>query len=96
MKANATFHTEKASRYLATLCKHFNHKVPVRFDTISGEIELPFGQCELKADGVSLALAVEAANQSDLDKTIRVITNHLERFAFRENPKIDWTATSHT
>lgn len=27
-----------------------------------------------------------------LNRTVDVITNHLERFAFRENPEINWLA----
>lgn len=44
MSQSATFKTENASRYLQTLCKHFGHKVEVRFDAHSGEISFPVGR----------------------------------------------------
>ena len=85
------FKTENAERYLGTLCKHFGHKVPVTLEPGSGRIELPFGQCTLSANAAGLRLTATAPDQLQLDKTIEVISSHLERFAFRENPTLDWT-----
>ena len=91
MKASTFFTTENAERYLGTLCKHFGHKVPVTFEPAFGRIELPFGQCTLSAESAGLGLTATAADKPDLDKTVAVITSHLERFAFRENPALSWT-----
>lgn len=88
--STAKFTTERASGFLQQLCKHFGHKVEVRVDPKSGLISLPFGQCALTADQGVLDLTVSAESQSDLTKSCRVIGSHLERFAFRENPKLDW------
>jgi uncharacterized protein len=41
------------------------------------------------AEGLSLTGI--AQDMAQLDKTINVISSHLERFAFRENPTLDWT-----
>lgn len=90
MKAQTTFHTENAFRYLGTLCKHFGHKVPVQLDADRGRIEFPFGQCDLRADETGLSLTAIAADKPGLDKTVQVMTGHLERFAFRDNPQLDW------
>ncbi|WP_386682687.1 DUF2218 domain-containing protein [Loktanella sp. R86503] len=90
MNVQTTFKTEHAKRYLGTLCKHFGHKVPVQLDGNHGRIELPFGQCELAALDGALDMTVSAETKADLDKTAQVIASHLERFAFRENPQIDW------
>lgn len=90
MNASTFFKTEQAERYLGTLCKHFGHKVPVTYDTGSGRIELPFGLCTLSADATGLGLTVTAPDKSGLDRAMQVITSHLERFAFRENPELDW------
>ena len=90
MNAETTFKTEQAQRYLGTLCKHFGHKVPVELDGNTGRIDLPFGQCELAANDGALDMKVSAENKVDLDKTAQVIASHLERFAFRENPQIEW------
>ena len=58
---------------------------------IRDRIELPFGRCELHADTTGLGLTVTAADRPMLDKTINVISSHLDRFAFRENPDLTWT-----
>lgn len=95
MKASTFFTTQNAERYLGTLCKHFGHKVPVTHQPGSGRIELPFGQCMLRADDSGLSVTIEASDQPLLDKTAKVISSHLDRFAFRENPQLDWqTAAS--
>lgn len=96
MKASTFFATENAERYLGTLCKHFGHKVPVTHEPGAGRIELPFGQCELRSEAAGLGLTATAEDQQKLDKTIEVVTSHLERFAFRENPELAWTVTEGT
>lgn len=96
MNASTFFKTENAERYLGTLCKHFGHKVPVTLDKGAGRIELPFGLCTLTADTTGLGMTASAADAAALDKTIQVITNHLERFAFRENPDLNWNRTEPT
>ena len=94
MKANTYFKTENAARYLGTLCKHFGHKVPVTHDADVGRIELPFGICELRGDETGLAMNVTAKDKRHLDKTVQVVTSHLERFAFRENPEVSWSTAT--
>ena len=88
--SNAKFTTERASSYLQQLCKHFGHKLEVQFDSTSGLITFPSGQCVLTAEQGVLELTISAETQADLTKSCRVIGSHLERFAFRENPKLDW------
>lgn len=87
MTLSATFETEKASQYLQTLCKHFGRKVGVRFDAQSAEIAFPFGACTLRADEAGLHMTAQGV---DADKAAEVLTSHLDRFAFRENPNIRW------
>lgn len=94
MNASTFFNTENADRYLGTLCKHFGHKVPVTYEPGSGRIELPCGACTLTAEAGGLGMSVTAPDQPQLDKTIQVMTSHLERFAFRENPQLDWQVSA--
>ncbi|MGP6085475.1 DUF2218 domain-containing protein [Antarctobacter jejuensis] len=91
MNATTRFTTQHAERYLGTLCKHFGHKVPVDFDKTQGRIDLPMGRCTLAADADGLDLSVTAEDRPALDRLIQVITNHLDRFAFRENPQLEWS-----
>jgi hypothetical protein len=90
MNAQTTFQTEHAARYLGTLYKHFGHKVPVQLNADRGRIEFPFGKCDLSASAAGLSLKATADDKSGLDKIVQVITSHLERFAFRENPQLEW------
>lgn len=90
MNARTYFKTDKAERYLGTLCKHFGHKVPTEVKNRSGWVEFSFARCDMEADDAGLSLTVKADVQSDLDKAKQVVGSHLERFAFRENPELSW------
>ena len=73
-----------------------NKPMPVTFDTNQGEIALPMGLCALSAGDASLHIETEAETQRDANRLNHVVGSHLERFAFRENPKIDWVETQKT
>ena len=92
-RRTASFTTPRASSYLQQLCKHFGHKVPVEITPRSGRIELPFGVCQLAARDEVLTLQVEGASP-DIARLEKVISDHLARFAFRENPVLDWRAAA--
>lgn len=91
MISKATFESDKASRYLQQLCKHFGRKVEVAFDERQGRVALPMGNCELEAADGSLVMRLSADNAQDIACLEQVVGNHLERFAFREEPKLTWT-----
>ncbi|MBS8227734.1 DUF2218 domain-containing protein [Vannielia litorea] len=78
------FATPHASKYLQQLCKHFGHKIEVRFDETSGECALPPGPATLKAEPEALVVDVTAPDEEGLTRARAVIDNHLVRFAFRE------------
>jgi hypothetical protein len=82
--------TPRAERYLQQLCKHFGHKVPATFDSRSGEVAFPIGECRLAAaDGV-LTLSLAAPDEARLAQLQDIVARHLCRFAFREAMRIDW------
>lgn len=91
MISTATFESEKASRYLQQLCKHFGHKAEVSFDERQGRVALPMGTCDLEAADGSLVMRVSADSTQDIARLEQVVGSHLERFAFREEPKLAWT-----
>lgn len=88
MKSFVYFKIDRASRHLAALCHHFGRKVDVHCDDMSGWVQFPFGRCELTADARRLALMASAEDQRRLDQVVQIVTSHLERFAFRENPAL--------
>lgn len=96
MNSTASFETDRASRYLKALCHHFGRKVEATCDDTSGWVKFPFGRCELKAADQKLVLSASADDQRHLTQVTNIITSHLERFAFREDPKLEWKAVSAT
>lgn len=81
--------TAHGSKYLQQLGKHFGHKVPVTFTASKGEVTLPFGTCNMVADTTSLTITV-SGQPKNLGQLEGFIGDHLERFAFRENPTLTW------
>ena len=90
ISSSTTIKTQKASGYLQQLCKHFSHKIEVKFDSQAGWIEFAFGRAELKADENVLTMVAISQNPKNLNKLKKVLASHLERFAFRESLKIKW------
>ena len=93
MKAFATFETPQAYRHLSTLCHHFGRKVDATGTAQTARIVFPCGQCDMEANDHQLTLWAHADNEGCLDNVVEVMTRHLERFAFRENPHLDWHPT---
>ena len=89
--STASIPTEKGSRYLQQLCKHFAHKTDVEFTPTSGWIKFDFGRGDLSADGGGMTMVVNAENTEDLARLKKVLASHLERFAFREELTINWS-----
>ena len=94
MRAFAIFETDQGCRYLDTLCHHFGRRVQATCNPHDACIVFPFGQCDLAATDNRLELWVRAEDQSRLDIVIDVVARHLERFAFRENPQLEWRPDS--
>ncbi len=90
IKSTAIVQTPKASGYLQQLCKHFGHKVPAECTPEAGSITFEMGTATLTA-GEDLRMTVEGADAEAIARLETVMGGHLERFAFREELKVDWT-----
>ncbi|MEJ2120146.1 MAG: DUF2218 domain-containing protein [Alphaproteobacteria bacterium] len=90
MQSEARVTTERASRYLQQLCKHFAHKLPTSHTPQEGRIEFGVGVCALQAEPETLVLTADAPDAESLDRLEGVVARHLERFAFRDKPEIRW------
>lgn len=87
----AEVRTDRASRYLQQLAKHFQHKLPVSFDPAAGRISFPIGDCDMEADETILRLRLTSADHTQLAQLQDVVARHLVRFAFREDDMaIEW------
>jgi uncharacterized protein len=78
------------SRYLGQLCKHFQHRLPVKLEESTGQIAFADGVCDLRADATTLTMRCEAADDALLAHVQDVVARHLLRFAFRDPPEIVW------
>jgi hypothetical protein len=83
--------TAHASRYLQQLCKHWAHKFETKFTPTDGRIVLTIGEARLAAEEATLTVALSAADDEALAQLKDVVAVHLERFAFRETLRFDWT-----
>ena len=90
--AKTAVQTEKASRYLQQLCKHFAHKVEVEFTPEQGLAKLPGGDAHMQAGAETLSIRIEADSPEGLARAKYIVEDHLLRFAFRENlGPLTWT-----
>ena len=86
MTSCGTASTQKGSRYLQQLCKHWGHKFSVTVTPKGGMIDLPLGRVTLIARADELSVELEPSKCADEDRLRRVVEEHLNRFAFREAP----------
>ena len=86
----ASFETDNASRYLAMLRIHFGRKIETEIDINSGRVQFPFGRCKMTANKTKLEFLASAENQTRLNQVFQIVTSHLDRFAFRDNPNLTW------
>lgn len=94
--ANGFAKTEKASRYLQQLCKHWEHNLKVEFSAEHGTIVFPKdargadwpgdGLVTLDAESDGLAIRVDASADGQLQGLKGAVERHVDRFAFREAP----------
>ena len=82
--------TPRARQYLAQLCKHFQHKLPVTWDDSEGHIAFSMGDCRLEAQDNALTLSLASPDDAELKRLQDVVARHLLRFAFRESLEVQW------
>nr|WP_294519163.1 DUF2218 domain-containing protein [uncultured Rhodopila sp.] len=89
-QSTAEIATPLAGRYMAQLCKHFQHKLPVTLDDTSGHIAFSIGDCRLSTADNRLTLSLDSPDDTQLLQLQDVVARHLLRFAFRETMQIVW------
>lgn len=90
-RSRAVVSTPHASRYLLQLCKHWSHRFETEFSDTLGRIVLPLGETRLSADAKTLTIDISAEEADALPDLRAVIARHIERFAFRETLRFDWS-----
>ncbi len=89
--AIASVPTTSASRYLQQLCKHWAHRFETEFSATDARIALPLGETRLSADAETLTIGLTAHDPASLPDLRDVVVRHIERFAFRETLRFEWT-----
>ena len=93
--------TDKGSRYLQQLCKHWSHNLAVAFTAEAGTVVFPRdargadwpgdATLSMTAHADALECRIEASAAGQLAALKDVVARHLERFAFREGAlQFDW------
>ena len=81
LEAEARIATVEASRYLTGIAEAWVHTYPVRYDTLTAEIELPGGELVMTADGDSLSLRLIGSDRKRFDATKESVAKHVDRVA---------------
>lgn len=93
MRQIAHFPTDHAAQYVATMAKHFGHKIAVEITGEAATLRFDAGEGRLVPQADGIALSVEAATAEDAAMLADVLERHLLRFAHRENPAaLVWAA----
>lgn len=85
-----TVETAHASKYLQQLCKHFAHKVTVKYSPEEGRVTFPPGRCLMNADSEKLAFYCLANEKQAVPIVKSIIDKHLVKFAWREELSYEW------
>ena len=94
--ATARIPTTSASKYLQQVCKHWEHNLPVTFDTTHGQITFARDArgadwpadaiVTLDAEDDILVCTINASAEGQRDGLKGALERHIDRFAFREVP----------
>ena len=91
----ASVPTERASRYMQQLAKHWAHKLDVHFDSERATVNFPMARLDMVADGEKLTLVLVPTGNEDITHLKEVVEKHLDRFAFREGELVyNWQLIS--
>ena len=104
--AEALVRTDRPSRYLVQICRHFSHRgrhlgprrpaflapelMSVEWTQTHGVVSFGWGSCAMEATSDGLALRAEAANDEDLQRVKDVVARHLGRYARRDRLTVTW------
>ncbi len=95
MQMDAAFASDRAPSLMATMAKHFGHKIEVEETDTGAILHFEMGNATLGCDDKVLHLSLEAPDEDRLETLRQVVESHLMRFAHRENPRaLDWNPVS--
>lgn len=83
-EAEARVATLESSRFLTELAETWSHTYPVRYDALTGEVELPGAQLVMTADGDSLTLRLAGPDENRFEAFKVWVAEYVDRVAGRE------------
>jgi hypothetical protein len=92
--AETRVNSEKASRYLVQLCKHFAHKTTAEYDETQGRVDFKPGLCMMTVTGDELFVRCEAGAVPELERIKHIVEDHIVRFGWREKIGVKWDDAS--
>jgi hypothetical protein len=81
LEAEARIATYEASTYLTEVAEAWLHTYPVRYDTLTAEVDLPGAQLVMTADGDSLTLRLTGSDQEQFSAAKLAVAKHVDRVA---------------
>ena len=91
MKQIAEFSTARGPQLLASLTKHFGHKIKVETQDDRAQLHFEMGEAVIETIPDGLRLTADATGEDNLQQLRDVLESHLLRFAFREDPQpLNW------
>lgn len=89
--------TADPARVMKRLCRHWSHKFQVRFDELTGEIQLNEVRLAMRADADRLDLQLENPAGEIPSRLPQVVTDHLVRMAGADTPiEVHWQSGAPT
>lgn len=89
--AQASVAIATPARYMARLCNHFAHRVPVHREPDSARVEFPGGLGTLRATEDRLEIRLEANETATLERFKEVFSRHLKQVAAAETVEVNWS-----
>lgn len=83
-EAEARIATYEASKYLTEVAGAWVHTYPVRYDALTGEVELPGAELVMTADGDSLTLRLISSDAERFAAAKLLVARHVDRVAERD------------
>jgi uncharacterized protein len=81
LEAEARIATYEASSYLTKVAEAWVHTYPVRYDSLTAEIDLPGAQFAMTADGDSLTLRLVGSDPDRFETAKTSVAAHVDRVA---------------
>ncbi|MBU2956231.1 DUF2218 domain-containing protein [Paracoccus sp. 1_MG-2023] len=87
MQMDAAFASDRAPSLMATMVKHFGHKIEVEQTDDAAILHFEMGVTTLTCEDRVLRLSLNAPDEAQMERMRDVVEGHLMRFAHRENPR---------